>query len=452
MKLFLAFLATTRWPAALLVSFMTWVSFRKAGLPDCEAALPVLSTFMVYITTIYINDYCDRNRDALGIDGKTFARDHEKLFLRVTAFLIAATLATCSITFMHDKSYGLIASLLCILGFSYSWTRTIPVLPVVSVSITVSLAASYPLAKGHYEIWPMILIVFLLMFAREPQKDSEDAVVDKDPFFGKRTLPLIIGTEATRAVIRSILVISGCLLLTLMDGEALPALFIAISAVILSEANVGRSKSILDFGIAVFLLHGMHTGLQQTIATGIINTTKKAKVTPLEIETERSPKRVWQLMYILMWLILFSLSSIRYSLAEAFLISSIFTASLNLLSFVGPAAEYEGNRPQYIRVIRMTIGMAIGLGAAALHEFGVPLVLVALTVPSIAITCGLQSNWTMILKDLSTVLGICAICVLLLPAATAIAHIASAYLPIVLFYHWRAYKTNIPLWIKHRPA
>lgn len=444
MKIVTGLIASTRWIMGILSSFMTTACFIRAGLPLEDAKDSAIAVFCICSATMVLNDRIDDERDA--VQGKTFAKEHRLLFTIWTILWWIVAVERSIHLREIDTRWMFLSLLMCALGIGYSWLRNIPGIPMIAVALTSALAGCFRVIVGDFRDWLYPVIVFFIILAREPLKDLVDVMADSIKGIGKKTLPLLWGTDSTMTFARGCLVIAGILLLWISKtpSTAVVAIGISLSAYLLRPAKIKTSKMILDISMFCFLIKSNFFSTPTMCSMNLISGKTDERFE--EVKVAPSGKKVWLFAYLSFVTVLFSLGSLR-SLTEGVLIALFGITGLIGLNYMPVNKDYETNeKTQYIRVRRMIIGMVVGLFASSLVTVGIPLVFTALAIPTLVITKMIRSEHCLVLKDHAAILGIALACSLLLSLQYTLVSLSLAYLPIVIFYYWKAYRENIPVW------
>lgn len=441
MKILFALMNSTRWPMAILGYLLMTASFRYFGLNLEAAVLPALAVAAIMCATMVANDYFDRDRDKLV--GKSLASDHPKLFLVWMILWWCIALAMTARLFWTNDHLGWLSLILCGLGFSYSWTRSVPFLSTFVVALTTALAASYPPSCCISSDIHFPLIVFFNLIAREIMKDTLDIKGDLNELFGKKTIPLIWGTDAAISVAQGCIVISGVLLLSIMNSSLASAtvLGLCISAYQLSAFRIKTSRLIMD--ITMFLFLGARAFAPKSIlmALGKIDLSNGKKEEFVEVRAPRKGVLTWILAYCWFALTIWLLGLLRTP-GEALMITMIGLCTLLALSKVPTNKEYGTDNPQTIRVRRMIVGMVLGLIAVVLDRFGIPYIVTATAVPILLTLWNMKSKAVAVLKDQSTILGIIIISFIAIGPAIFV-QLAIAYTGVVIFYYIKSIRCGL---------
>ena len=444
MKTAFGLISATRWPMAILTALLTITSFHLRNLGMDVIMWPMITAAVITAATMIINDIVDRKRD--------FAQDHRRFTTYHLREMIILAIFLWSVAIGFSLRFGILGDFramwlslaMCLLGFVYSWTRNIPALPMLIVAFTSSLAACYPeINYLHDLLFP--LIVDTTIMGREILKDCEDVAADLDPVWGKKTLPILWGTESAMTFARGCFIVSGILLLQLARTNSVVAvvLGIGIAAYIIGPKTIKKAKMILDVSMFAFL-GGMSTKPSVFVCAAVISTNDK-KDAFVEIRRPQSNKTVWVAAYCCFVVVVLALGSFR-SFGQSLIISLIGLVGLAGLQFTGAYYDYDpGYSAQKIKVERMIMGMAIGLIASMLSMLGIPLLAIALIWPIVLIIIDITSKEVMIMRDHATLVGIVVISSLV-SGLHVIFQIAFAYAVVVIIYYCKMLKSSTKSW------
>lgn len=232
--------------------------------------LLVVAVFCITGAGNAVNDYCDREIDAINRPGRPIPSGSVSIrgaaFYSTFLFLVGIMLAAL----VNPLCFGL-ACLNSILLVTYAaWLKRVPLAGNLVVSY---LAGSIFLfggaaagINGVILNLPLAGIVFLPMIAREILKDAED--IEGDQEGGARTLPMVIGVLpscriagvlAAGAVILSILPIVPWWSVWYLATIALADVIILFAAV--SSIRCTTSACVRDSGATTTLKSGMFAAL-----------------------------------------------------------------------------------------------------------------------------------------------------------------------------------------------
>lgn len=436
----LGLLSATRWPMGIMSSMLVFASFNHYHIRLCEAIMPAIAVLCICNATMVTNDFFDREIDLM--QGKTFAYEHTKLIFLWMIFwwLIAIGI---SLTGFRQPGCIILTSLLCLLGFGYTWTKKITGLPTVVVAATTALSTCFPLANG-YQLSALPLVVFFVLIAREIDKDLMDVAVDLDPVFGKKTLPVAWGTSSAITIARGSLVIAGVLLVITAGDQFNSAIVMGICAAALilgpSPRRIERGRLILDLATILFLAgRCCFKGAAQVFGISYLKNDKRDGF--VEVQGKKSSLIVWVVAYCLFYLIIFILGSMRSVISGA-AIALFGVIMLLALTKTPVRSDYFGKDRASFRVDRMICGMVVGLGATALQAIGIPFIVTAIVGPVLLTLWNIRSEAVVILKDPGAVLGILLISLVCL-GLTVFLQLLIAYTVVVAIYHIKAIRCGL---------
>ena len=461
MRIIAGLVASTRCLISIMSSLMTTACFIQAGMTLQDAIGPAFTVLCICIATMVLNDRVDWRKDAE--EGKTFVRDHKRLFTFWTiAWWLLAIQQSLHLQQINTR-YAVLSLAMCALGIAYSWLRNLPGIPLITVALTSALAGCYRIVVGDFRGWTFPVIVLCIILGRETGKDSLNVEADMIPGIGKRTLPILWGTNSAMTFVRGCLVVAGILLLCLSNSSStiMVILGISISAYMLGPATIQLSKMVLDLSMLVFLIKsnffssspvkycmGLLGGKFGEKMSGAFYGLLSGKTGEKFVKVEGKPsgKAVWVLAYSSLAIVLTALGCLRSPMEGVFTALS-GVALLIILNYTPIDKAHEANgQVAYIRVRRMIVGMVIGLFAASLARVGIPLIVTALVIPTLVITKMVRSQHCTVLKDHAAILGIVLVCSLILGVQYTITNIAIAYLPVLIIYYWKALREGIPIW------
>jgi len=359
MRIFIEFIKSTRWMIGIMSSLTTTASFIRTGSTFNNAIEQAITVFCICSATMVLNDYIDREKDAA--QGKKLASDHESLFLVWAClwWLLAIERSFHLSTINHNQM--LLSLSMCVLGIVYSWLRNIPGLPMFVTAFTSALGGCYRIVTGDFRDWSFPLIVFFIILAREPLKDLADVIADSIEGIGKKTLPIVWGTDAAMTFARGSLIVGGILILyfTKNNTAAIIAIGLSVSAYMINLTKINTSKMILDLSMLCFLIKSNFFHALPICGLKDINSKPIEKF--IEVKVAKSSKHVWLFAYIMFGITLLAIGCLR-SPKEGIILALIGVISLIGLNFLPVNDDYQAdNQPQFIRVRRMIIGMTIGL-------------------------------------------------------------------------------------------
>lgn len=489
-------------PIASFSGFMTSLaSFGLAlGRIDAVALFASLECFMFLCATMVINNYIDRNHDALKNPPNDFALRNERKFLWFTIAYWTVDGIMIIGLYIIDWRLAALAFGRALLGIFYSWTRVIPCLSMISVSLACALCAATPAALGcsNHAVWVMAFSTLFAIGAREGHKDVIDFEVDRQDGW-KKTVATTWGPNVAKLVTRAILVFAAIILVSLpITNLPLPCAWgavicislLSISAFLVQGPGFDLSKKLVDVGVAGQLLtfnasywvlyylspvrtmafgHTALTGLvlvtivyiwltkqwslkklAEVIESGLDHCEEKIKV--------RQGPLLWPVMYFLFFLVI---ALCRYicsynaiakgdasTVRESLLAGSIVT--LWLLALVCsriPHQRVGGRSRGYTIIERMTAGLVIGYFFGVLDRMGIHLLLVALAIPTCSILIEDLRPVEHLLKSYGCYHGIITGAAIMVGIDYASLWISISYPIIVaLYYLWHRAK-DIPVYI-----
>lgn len=180
-----------------------------------DLVLLFISWTALAATAYAINDLVDRIRDRVNRPDRYLQRVDQTPLWIIASVMIAAGVALLTGAFVPlDRFLVLeIAWSCCAIGYSFGLKRRSGLLANLLTAFCVATSASPGLLQGYSpKILSLLLVLFLLMLAREIWKDIEDEPGDR--LAGLRTIPILRGkTIAARSA--SAIAAAGCVALIL---------------------------------------------------------------------------------------------------------------------------------------------------------------------------------------------------------------------------------------------
>ena len=128
--------------------------------------------------TMLTNDYIDRDNDTK--KGKTFVKEHEKLFFKIVTIGWIAVTTISYLLYYPLASQNLLLLSLIVIGIGYSFARHITFLPTLLVAGAGASPILFGFIENHTDAaFFSFIIVFVFMLASEILKDCADAESDE---------------------------------------------------------------------------------------------------------------------------------------------------------------------------------------------------------------------------------------------------------------------------------
>jgi 4-hydroxybenzoate polyprenyltransferase len=220
-----------------------------------ELALPMLTSFLACSSAMVWNDLYDRDHDRK--KGKRFAYDHPQMLF----FLLIGILAAIGILAGMMKQISLVWTYLTIamtaISLSYVRSYKYPVLATMIVAICSSVPSWYAITHNLLQLsggLTIILIVIIVIGAREIIKDIEDATTDKGY---KLTIPVVWGRETAWKATASLLLTGTAILCFVQYGRPMSVgsgLFFLCWIVVCWSRSPTKSKLTIDVSLLFYLL------------------------------------------------------------------------------------------------------------------------------------------------------------------------------------------------------
>lgn len=189
------------------ISVLLGAYLSSSGL-NIDVWITALSVLMITAGGNLINDFFDRELDKINKSSRLFITDRispDKLLL------ISAVLFLSGETLLFFVGFDLVYLGLISIGLLIIYTPFLKPHPLigniaVSILLSLTLLAGYMAVSGDFKniIFPMIF-VFLINFPREILKDVEDIIGDREN--NLRTFPIVFGTEKSRKLVNSLLIV-----------------------------------------------------------------------------------------------------------------------------------------------------------------------------------------------------------------------------------------------------
>lgn len=239
-----------RIPDCLRVVAVSCISFQYTGISYSFSIL--LTLFLVITVTMLQNDWRDRIHDR-GKNKKIASEKPRQYVSWLIAWWIVCILSI-AYAFIENFASGTLLAVMAAIGALYSETRTIPLLPVTIVTLTVAGSTLFPATFGipFIEIAPLFLAVALIMFGRETLHDIADKEVDIDY---KKTIPIVFGDKLAR-IVSTIGLIVGCVILSVLSFYTLIGSAIIVWALlgVYKETKLVGVRKKIDFGFLVLIV------------------------------------------------------------------------------------------------------------------------------------------------------------------------------------------------------
>lgn len=461
-----------------------------------------LDCFISMCATMWHNNYIDRYHDAQKNPPNDFALRKGRAYLYCDIFWWTLELVMLY-TLLHyfGLSLFLMALIRSSIGFTYSWMRRVPLLPMIALVTVFVTGAITPAVLSMADRAAIIFSVVgaLVICARECPKDIEDCEADLADGW-KSTLATIWSKTICSLVGRVIIVIASLLFVS-MRLTVLPCVGVygALASLCLFVAGaywivgpyVQKSKLMIDLGIASMLLtlNSSYIGLYylppirsisapfvvipaffalatwaiftkrgnllvkfaKLIASGADNGEETFKGKPINAFS-------WLLMFGLFYLVTVSCRIIGIAGAQICRIdpivmnrsvheSLILIFCLVLLVVVRiPHYSIPGRTRGYTVIERMTIGLVIGTVCIILLEKGLPAFYFYLVVPMVTIVRDELKPLRDILKSYGCLLGIIASVAVFKGTSYAFGQIMPAYFIVVASYFLKYHKRGLPVY------
>ncbi len=489
-------------PLASLTGFITsMASFALTyHYVGTVALLFSIDCFSSMAATMAMNDFMDRDYDKL--KGKTFAYDNPKIFRRFVICLWIIELISIFGQFLIDWRLGCLTLLRAILGFTYSWTRHIPLLPLIMIGLVVFTGAITPaiLSSANLVALSFSIAILLLIVGRDcGHKDVTDYNQDLSSG-GKYTIATIWGPNIAGLAARVMIVIALLILISIplavlpkvgAIGAMISMSLFGFSAYLIQGKYFPKSKLLLDGGIALLLLTinssywslyylpplrsidlSQILQLVAIVATimSIFICKSSIKILANIIESgidhgeESLQKRgqsryLWPIMYFLFWLVTVScrtfaiskanwaainLQSLKVAMSESTIVSLIL---IGLITSQIPHIQAKNRSRGYTIIERMIIGLLIGFFCGWLACMGLKPYWMAIGLPLVSIYRPELQQLRDLIKSYGCIFGIFTAVMILDGISYSLHYIAPSYLFIVAIYFFRCYKYRLPVYI-----
>ena len=162
--------------ATIPIALLTIFGYKIAGVP---VNWPVVAeVFAIGCLTMLTNDYIDRDNDTK--KGKTFVKEHEKLFFKIVTIGWIAVTTISYLLYYPLASQNLLLLSLIVIGIGYSFARHITFLPTLLVAGAGASPILFGFIENHTDAaFFSFIIVFVFMLASEILKDCADAESDE---------------------------------------------------------------------------------------------------------------------------------------------------------------------------------------------------------------------------------------------------------------------------------
>ncbi len=162
--------------ATIPIALLTIFGYKIAGIP---VNWPVVAeVFAIGCLTMLTNDYIDRDNDTK--KGKTFVKEHEKLFFKIVTIGWIAVTTISYLLYYPLASQNLLLLSLIVIGIGYSFARHITFLPTLLVAGAGASPILFGFIENHTDAaFFSFIIVFVFMLASEILKDCADAESDE---------------------------------------------------------------------------------------------------------------------------------------------------------------------------------------------------------------------------------------------------------------------------------
>lgn len=487
-----------------LTGFMTSMAAFALTLHHLDPMVWLFSIdcFTCMCATMVINNYIDRYHDVL--KGNTFAFDHAKAFLRFTVacWLVEAVMLT--ILFTYDWRLGTLALFRALIGFTYSWMRKLPLVPIISLAAVFVTGAITPAILA----WPdRIALMFsivgaFVITARECHKDMEDCEADRQD--GWKTTIATIWGNLVAALVGRILILVSLLVFVSMPLTGLP--HIGIYGAIISAylyaigaywivGNPAKSKLIVDMGIALMLItinssywHLYHLPPIRTLqvpqiicplyliaAIWVMTTSRRDILLRLANWIKRGADQglarpeirnqslwLWPICYGLFFLISFTCralaltgigsDSLSWSMVTRATFESLLLTGVLIMMVTAKVPHFKAPHRShgFTLIERMTIGLLIGFVCVLLVIMGLPAFLFYLVLPLVSIIRDELKPLRDILKSFGCLFGLITVLTIFRGLPWTLEQIAPAYLIVVGCYFYKYQRQQQPVYIPRR--
>lgn len=239
-----------RIPECLLVLLLGFIGFKYASIP--QNMLVLVTLFFVVAATMLQNDWRDRVHDLK--KGKKFAFKNPRLFIFWVIFSWIICLSLIGTLYLQHPSSARLLLTMAFIGFIYSETRTIPLLSVSLVTLSVASSTLIPLTFGadFSTISPLFFATGLIMFGRETLHDVADLKADKEY---KKTLPIVFGSKFAR-ILSTISLIVGCIFAIIISPISLiGTAFILLGLIqVIKDVNLTQVRKFIDIGLIALII------------------------------------------------------------------------------------------------------------------------------------------------------------------------------------------------------
>ena len=448
------------------------------------AIITSLECFWVTAATMVMNNYIDRKHD----EGKNsefylLASKNEHTYLLFTTGCWLTEVIFVVYLFTVNRMLGYVALGRAVVGFTYSWTRHIPCMPLIFIAMFMGSTGASPLANGNpnHVMWVILAGIFFSMLSRECYKDIEDHEIDLGY---KKTIATTWGTNNARLIARSSQVFS-CLLFLSIPLLRLPipaawggllCLSMVCLAAFMVVNNIPRSKSLLDTGIGAFIivlgvcywLSIIRPAGQMVLSWPFLamafmvflaasylwpEPIRKFIAQGIDTGKENVGKRqqswlMWPMMWHIYTFVILACTLICGQIRhggdpiEALKTSAVATGILLLLVVSKiPHFRTPGRSRGYTIIERHTVGLVIGFFFAAMNMFGLPLEFVAVAIPLVSIINPKMEPLCHLLRSYGCWFGIIVGVAIVYGIDFSLHHIMPAYGIVVAFYFaWRGIK------------
>lgn len=451
-----------------LATLMVVYSYIKAGAPI--NIISVSTTFLASCSCMTWNNYIDRFHDA-GC-GNDFALKQGSKYLLFCWSMWIITFAFVGILYAQNWRAGLLATGLCLFGFTYTYARRVFLLSEILVATCLTSTAFFPLVEGHRgPAWYIYLVGGVFLLARENIKNILHPEADVgwkvtvSVLFGNRTAAITAQFILGFGVILGLLVAAHNSSPAYVAAEAMGMVILAVAAAYLVSGRFHAARHVIDLGALGLLVAGSLPSsirmVSYLLTAAIPSIVKKSEKQFPEWRPEKitQPWWTWPAMFGVFFCVVWGLRWVTGTADVKFIFlpdtpegtlyaALTITSALLILFYLSPklspafdAIEAQ-DTPGFRLIMRVPPGLLL---AGACSVVGANTIAVPLLMAGVGIGATVwhkRGCWVMKQGGflLGTVLGLCLIGGLLY----ATKQFLIAYIPTVLFYYLYRWITNKP--------